>query len=60
MQPGLVPLLGLNVWEHAYYLKHQSRRKDYVGDFFRVINWPEVMERYAAATGETVPEKEEV
>jgi len=58
MQSGLVPLLGIDVWEHAYYLKHQSRRKDYVDDFWAVLNWPEVMERYAVATG-TV-DKEEV
>ena len=49
MQPGQLPMLGIDVWEHAYYLKHQSRRKDYVDDFFKVCNWAEVMERYATA-----------
>jgi len=58
MQGGLVPLLGIDVWEHAYYLKHQSRRKDYIDDFWAVLNWPEVMERYAVATGAS--DKEEV
>ena len=58
MQQGLIPLLGIDVWEHAYYLKHQSNRKAYIDDFFRVLNWPEVMERYAAATGGK--EKEEM
>ena len=58
MQAGLLPLLGCDVWEHAYYLKHQSKRKAYLDDFFKVINWAEVMERYAAATG--AKDKEEV
>ena len=51
MQKDMLPLLGVDVWEHAYYLKHQSKRKDYLNDFFEVINWAEVMERYATATG---------
>ena len=46
MSLGVTPLLGLDLWEHAYYLKHQSRRKNYVDDFFKVINWPEVMTRF--------------
>jgi Fe-Mn family superoxide dismutase len=51
LSEGAVPVVGIDVWEHAYYLKHQNRRADYVDAFWTVVDWDQAQRNYAAASG---------
>src|SRR3954468_14085648 len=53
LMSGQLPLLGVDVWEHAYYLKHQNHRSDYLEAWWYVVDWRRVAQRYSTATGQS-------